>query len=266
MRERLPVSADDLPDPPSDEALEFGRQALTPLYALHRPVLHGAEHIPDEGPALLIGNHGLFGVIDAPLMVLEIYRETGRKIRALGDNAHFKVPGWGDLLESMGVVPGTQENGQGLLAGDQIVLIFPGGAREVYKRRGESYELKWKERTGFLRMAATAGVPIIPFGAVGADETFDVVLDIDSKLATPLKAAAKAVGFKLDYAVPLAKGIGPTILPRNQQFHFVIGEPIDVSDLADHTDDHDVLMDRRDAIQRTVEGLIDEAQVLREAD
>lgn len=98
---------------------------------------------------------------------------------------------------------------------------------------------------------------------MGADETWDVIVDIDHRLAAPLRTAAKQVGFKLDYALPLA-GIGPTILPRTPQFHFVLGEPLDVSDVAGKLDDHDALMARRDQIQRTVEELVGRAQQLRD--
>jgi len=51
------------------------------------------------------------------------------------------------------------------------VLVFPGGAPEVNKRRGEKYQLMWKERIGFARLAIQYSYPIVPFAAVGAEES-----------------------------------------------------------------------------------------------
>jgi hypothetical protein len=36
------------------------------------------------------------------------------------------------------------------------VLVYPGGGREVAKRKGEKYQLLWKERVGFARLAIEA--------------------------------------------------------------------------------------------------------------
>ncbi len=33
------------------------------------------------------------------------------------------------------------------------ILVFPGGGREVLKRKGEAYQLIWKQRYGFLKLA-----------------------------------------------------------------------------------------------------------------
>ena len=72
------------------------------------PVLRGAENVDAQRPALFVGNHGLYGLIDSPLFVLELYRQTGVFPRALGDRLHFDVPGWGKLLTRWGAVsPGS---------------------------------------------------------------------------------------------------------------------------------------------------------------
>jgi 1-acyl-sn-glycerol-3-phosphate acyltransferase len=59
----------------------------------------------------------------------------------------------------------------------QTILVFPGGSREVNKRRGQQYQLLWRERIGFARLAIKHGYPIVPFAAVGADDMFDVIID-----------------------------------------------------------------------------------------
>lgn len=58
------------------------------------------------------------------------------------------------------------------------VLLFPGGAREVVKRRGQEYQLLWKDTPDFVRLASKCGALIVPFAAVGADDAYDVVMEV----------------------------------------------------------------------------------------
>ena len=41
--------------------------------------------------------------------------------------------------------------------------------------QGEEYKLFWPEQSEFIRMAARFGAKIIPFGAVGEDDIFQVI-------------------------------------------------------------------------------------------
>ena len=75
------------------------------------------------------------------------------------------------------MVRGTRENVRVLMASGQHVLVFPGGAGEVFKGRGQKYQLLWKVRLGFARLAIEFGYPIVPFAAVGAEEMLEVVAD-----------------------------------------------------------------------------------------
>ena len=61
-------------------------------------------------------------------------------------------------------------------AGENI-LLFPGGAREVAKRKGEAYQLVWKKRLGFVRLAVEHSYRILPFASVGQEDAFSIILD-----------------------------------------------------------------------------------------
>jgi hypothetical protein len=74
------------------------------------------------------------------------------------------------------------------------VLVFPGGAREVFKRKGEAYRLIWKERIGFVQMAAAHGYPIVPFASVGADEAYDIEFDAADLMRSPIGTLLRATG------------------------------------------------------------------------
>ena len=72
---------------------------------------------------------------------------------------------------------GTPENCAQLMRQGESILVFPGGSREVFKRKGEQYRLMWKERLGFARLAMAYRCTIVPFAAVGADDCYDIVFD-----------------------------------------------------------------------------------------
>jgi len=49
--------------------------------------------------------------------------------------------------------------------------------REAYKRKGEDYKLFWPEKAEFVRMAAKFNAIIVPFAAIGAEDSMELVLD-----------------------------------------------------------------------------------------
>jgi len=55
----------------------------------------------------------------------------------------------------------------------------------VAKRKGENYQLFWREdRADFVRLAAKFDAIIVPFAAVGGDDAFDVFM-VSSGVYTP---------------------------------------------------------------------------------
>ena len=212
---------------PSEADRRLVAAALAPWRALTDPRFYNLDRIAAEGAVLLVGNHTVFGMLDMPLMLGEIHRVTGRFVRGMADHAHFAVPVWRDVLVRQGGVRGTRDNCRALLAAGEAVLVYPGGGREVAKRKGEKYQLLWKERVGFARLAIEAGCPIVPFGAVGAEESYDILLDADSPVLAPIRGLVERAGGRWELIPPLVRGLGPTLLPRPERFYFAFGEPID---------------------------------------
>ncbi|MFZ5478083.1 MAG: lysophospholipid acyltransferase family protein [Myxococcota bacterium] len=190
------------------------------------PVFFGLENVPREGPAMLVGNHTLYGVLDVPFLMLELWERHGIRLVGLGDHQHFRVPLWRDFLAAFGAVDGTPENASRLLDAGAHLLVFPGGAWEVFKRKGQAYQLSWRKRTGFARLALRHGVPVVPVSAVGADETWRILLDADELLATPPGRVLRRLGLREDLVPPISRGLGPTLLPRPERYYFRAGEPI----------------------------------------
>jgi 1-acyl-sn-glycerol-3-phosphate acyltransferase len=177
----------------------------------HRATLEGAEHLP-RGAALLVGNHGLFG-LETPIFFYLLNQATGRLPIGLADREVFGR-GWvRRLLTRLGGVTGTRENAIASLRCDQLVVCYPGGAREVFKDPDQAYRLRWEERQGFAWVAQAAGVPIIPFAGLGVDESYFNF------------GRSQRARFRIgSYAAPVALGLGPFPLPVH--FHFKLGRPV----------------------------------------
>jgi 1-acyl-sn-glycerol-3-phosphate acyltransferase len=237
---------------------------LEPWRRLASPVFVGMERVPAaRRPLLFVGNHTLLGLLDVPLLFAEVYQKTGIFLRGLGDHAHFKIPVWRDFLTKMGVVDGTRENCDRLMREGEAILVFPGGGREVAKRKGEKYRLIWKERLGFARLALRHGCTVVPFAAVGVEDALDVVIDYDDWLESPLGPLLKKLKLRPEVVMPVVKGIGPTPLPRPERLYFWFGEAVAV-EKADETDE--AARGLRDRVKAAVESGIAELIHLRTND
>jgi len=249
------------------------RRALRPLSWLASPVAVGLERIPRTGPVLLVGNHTIYGGLDLATLGLAIYEGTGRHVRGLADHLHYAIPGWRDLLGRLGAVPGSRENCARLFAAGQPVLVFPGGGREVNRRKGEAYQLIWKERIGFARLAIEHGVPVVPFASVGVDDMFDVVLDVDDVLASPAGALLRRLGvtkqawFRGGDAIPsLSRGRGLLGLPRFERQYFHFSEPIDTARFAGRHQDRSACFALRKEVEREIEIGVGAMMAIRDRD
>jgi len=236
---------------------------FAPLARITQPRLYGVEHIPDRG-ALFVGNHTLFGVIDVPFMGTQLWRLRGIRLRGLGDHGHYAIPVWRNLLERAGMVRGTRDNARALMRDGQHILVFPGGTGEVFHRRGQKYQLLWKERVGFARLAIEFGYPIVPFAAVGVEEMFDIVADQSTPgLAQVYATVRRLVGLPLP---PIARGIGPTLIPRPARLYFWFGEPIDTERFDGHAEDDDAARQLRDEVRVAVQSGIEFLRAEHQAD
>jgi 1-acyl-sn-glycerol-3-phosphate acyltransferase len=214
-------------DPLDMDLLKRIRPFVKFLSRYFRPTYIGLENLPAQGPALLVGNHGIMG-FDAVFIFLAIYDATGRMPRGLGDYHLFLDPISRNLWTRMGAFTGTQENAVRFLEAGNMVNVYPGGARDAMKGPEGLYKLHWEKSFGFIEVAMKTGVPIILHMGIGTDDTY--------RILGRMRLFGRIFGHP-KYAFPVWFGWGP--LPRPVKFTYYISRPIhleggpeDVSDRA----------------------------------
>lgn len=209
--------------------IETVADGAAPLVDLYRPYLDGLEHLPRDGRFLLVGNHTQSGT-EGFLIPYVVRRELDTLVRPLTDRAFGKMPGpAADLLAACGATVGAPESARELMRHDQPILVFPGGGREIAKFKGEENTLNWRGRAGFARIAAEHDYPIVPAGLIGGDDVYRSFTTRDGAWGRFSAGLSKRLAGKPDMAMPLLRGIGPTMIPRPQRMYLGFAEPIDTT-------------------------------------
>ena len=255
----------DLPPVASEAELELLWRSLGWLRRLTRPVFLDADRIPEERPLLFVGNHTMLGVVDTPQLMLHLLREHGIMLRPLAEKAHFHLPGWRDFIQRIGAVNGDAEHVEALFAAKEAVLVFPGGAREAFKRKNQSYQLLWGQRVGFARLALRHGVTIIPFAAIGADEVWKILADQEAIFQSPLGEVLRGLRIRPDIVPPIIRGSGPLGAPGIKRQYFAFQHPIQTRPWGGRDDD-EAAWEVREQVEAAVQAGIERLQAHREAD
>jgi 1-acyl-sn-glycerol-3-phosphate acyltransferase len=135
--------------------------ALAAMAKLH---IRGHEHVPERGAFVLSPNH--YSEIDPVVMAVAIWK-AGRVPRFMAKASLFTIPIVGALLRAAGQIPveraGRSSHGEPMEAARTLVreelgvIIYPEGS---LTRDPELWPMRGK--TGAVRMALEAGVPLIP--------------------------------------------------------------------------------------------------------
>jgi 1-acyl-sn-glycerol-3-phosphate acyltransferase len=141
--------------------------------------IRGLENIPNEGRAILVGNHSGLLPIDAAVLAVcaANYHPSPRRIRYLVTDWFFTVPGLREWIINTGQVRATLANAQELLKNEEIVGIYPEGLRGVGKTFRERYRVI-DFHPGFVQLALETQTPLVPVATVGGDEIFPNVVNV----------------------------------------------------------------------------------------
>ena len=148
------------------------RWLLAPLARLiYRPVVHGRELVPPEGPVILAANHR--AAVDTAVIALT----AGRPVTFLGKAEYFAGKGLrgravAAFLSSLGYVPVDRANakaglaalqaGREVLQAGKAFAIYPEGTRSLDGRLHRGH-------TGVASLALGTGAPVVPVALIGTE-------------------------------------------------------------------------------------------------
>ena len=224
-----------------------------------RADVRGVEHIPAEGPVLLVGNHsGGTWIADTFIFAQHFYDHFGpqRRFHQLAHDLVFKVPGLRALVERYGTVPASPANMSRALRRGAALLVYPGGDHETFRPSWESDQVDFAHRTGFVKLALEHGVPIVPVVSIGGQETA-LFLGRGRRIARALKLDRTA---RLKVLPPaIGPPFGLTILdlpgrfPLPAKISIRVGQPIDLRErLGDRADPDEAYKLVTSTMQRTL--------------
>ena len=125
------------------------------------------------GGALLVSNHsGGQTTTDLPTFAVDFYDRFGydRPLYTLSHDI-LSVGPTKQLFQRLGFIPANRENAAKALADDAAVMVFPGGDFDATRPTLQQNLIDFNGRTGYVRTAIEAGVPIVPIVSIGGQET-----------------------------------------------------------------------------------------------
>lgn len=246
ITDRSPIMTDEIA---TADTLERNRNLyyfVTPLIELAEPYFHpqvrGLRRIPPEA-ALLVGNHN--GGVMAPDMFIFLrhfaeHCDYDDVPVPLAHDALFRVPGVRRFLCGAGALPASREHAVAALERGRKVLVYPGGDWETHRPSAERDKIDFGGRTGFIKMALRAGVPIVPVVAAGAHDGWFVITRgerIARRLG--LDRIFRIKVFPIAVAAPFGLVLGPASLhlPLPCTIHIEVLEPMHIAGSADNAYD-----------------------------
>jgi 1-acyl-sn-glycerol-3-phosphate acyltransferase len=187
--------------------------------------IEGIENVPHQGRAMLVGNHSGTMPYDGAIIKVAVEKRhpLKRNLRFLVEDFVFHFPFLGTFINRVGGVRACQDNAQRLLDSDQLLVVFPEGAKGMGKLYKDRYNLQRFGRGGFVKLALRTNSPIIPVAIVGAEEIHPMISNLNL-LARPLGLPY----LPLTPTFPLLGPLGALPLPSKWKIRF--GEPINLED------------------------------------
>ena len=213
--------------------------------------LIGIENIPNDGAALLVGNHSGGIPYDGAMLLHGIRRDhpRHRRVRPLVANFAFRSGWMANVVARVGCVRASMENALPILAGGELVAVFPEGLKGVGKLYRERYRLARFGRGGFVRLAREARVPLLPVAIIGAEEIHPVIGKI-TRFAEPL-------GIPYIPITPTFPWLGPLgLLPVPTKWTIQIGAPVSPPQAGDENGTSRVAEEVRSVIDGMIADLL----------
>ena len=170
-RARVATADLDERDPDFIREMLPGAWLLAQLY--FRADVEGLEHIPEDRPVLLVGNHS-GGNMTPDTLVFTLafcaYFGAERPFYQLAHNLVLSMPhlSW---LRRFGTIAASHDNAREALRSGAALLVYPGGDVEVHRPTWDGNHVDFDGRKGWVRLALEENVPIVPVVSIGGQET-----------------------------------------------------------------------------------------------
>ena len=223
---------------------------LRPLYRhWWRVETRGLEHVPDSGPALVVGNHAGTLPFDALMVALALLDEhpAHRSLRMLAADLAFDLPVIAPLARKSGNTLACAEDATRLLEAGELVGVWPEGYKGLGKPYRERYQLQRFGRGGFVEVALRTGAPIVPVAVVGSEEIYPMLAN--------LRRLARLLGLPYFPVTPTFPALGPLgAIPLPSKWLIEFCPPIETAGLGpDAVLDPMVLFDLTDQVRDTIQ-------------
>jgi 1-acyl-sn-glycerol-3-phosphate acyltransferase len=125
----------------------------------------GTEHIPRDGPLIIVPNHVTFA--DPPLVSIPIRRP----IYYMAWDALFRVPVLSPLIRMLRAFPVDIDSADPRATREAVRLLDAGAAVMIFPEAGRSVDGRLgRFKLGAFRLACSRGVPVLPVTIVGGHE------------------------------------------------------------------------------------------------
>jgi 1-acyl-sn-glycerol-3-phosphate acyltransferase len=200
-------------------AIGAGR-AMFGALRLRRTVI-GAPYLPDEGGAVIAMTH--FGYLEFALVEWATWLHNHRRIRFMAKKSVFQKRVVGSFMRNMKHIPVDMKAGASAYA-SAVTALRAGELIGVFPEAGVSASFTIRDfKTGAVRLAAEAGVPLIPLAVWGGQR---------------LMTKNRRIALRERFGAPIV---------------IVVGEPITVT-----AEDDAIAATAR--LKTTMEGLLETAQ------
>jgi 1-acyl-sn-glycerol-3-phosphate acyltransferase len=144
-------------------------------------------------------------------------------------------------------VPASPYNAIRLLEQDELVGVFPEGAKGTGKDFKDRYRLERFGRGGFVELALRTGSPIVPVAVVGSEEIYP-------KLGE-LPTVARLIGAPFFPVTPTFPWLGPLgAVPLPSKWRIEFCDPIDVSAYGpDAASDRALVFELSERVRETIQ-------------